>query len=61
MNQTFFAPNSPLPPEYVSGGEVTKRTVYKSSDTEVAILEVAPGAEINWHDHPADSELSNAL
>ena len=57
MNNTFLAHPSDLPAEYVSGGKVTKRLVYKSSDTEVAILELAPGAEIKLHEHTEDSEL----
>jgi len=57
MKQAFFTQSSPLPTEYVSGEGVTKRLVYRDCDTEVSILEIAPGAGINWHDHLSDSEI----
>ena len=57
MKQAFFTQSSPLPTEYVSGEGVTKRLVYRDCDTEVSILEIAPGAGINWHYHLSDSEI----
>lgn len=57
MNSLFFAPSSNLPPEYVSGGEVTKRLVYKTDDTEISILKLAPWTTIKVHEHDTDSEI----
>lgn len=53
----FQIMRSSLPPEYISGGEVTKRLVFRSDDCEVALLEVAPNAKITMHQHTEDSEL----
>lgn len=57
MYNTFITARSDLPSEYISGGRVTKQLVYKSADTEVSILELAPGAKIEPHEHDEDSEL----
>ena len=57
MTTPFYSSTSDLSPDYVLGGKVTKTLVYKSADTEVSILKLAPGARIKLHEHPQDSEL----
>ena len=57
MTLHFQVKRSTLPNALIAKGMVTKRLVYCSDDTEVAILELTPGAEIAWHDHTSNSEL----
>ncbi len=57
MNKAFQPQPSSLPREYVSGGEVTKRMVYRSDDTEVAVLSIPPQTEILLHTHTDDGEI----
>ena len=50
-----------LPAHLSERGEIYKTVLYSNPDsvdvTEIAVLELAPGAMIPLHDHPSDSEM----